>query len=119
LQRLGYINDEKFALEWALTRAKHRGFGKRKIEQELKQKGIGLDHIKKASREVITAELELSSALHAAEKKLHSMKTLSREICRRRLAAFLERKGYSYDTLREVLKQHMSEHPRIYGDEQR
>jgi len=109
LKRLGYINDENFALEWATTRAKHHGFGKRRIEQELKKKGIGPELIKKVNSEILTTESELVSASHVAEKKIRSMKNLDQETSRRRLAAFLERKGFSYETIREVLKRRLKQ----------
>ncbi len=45
LERLGYINDRQFAEQWAAGRVRLRGFGRRRIEQELRNKGIGRDII--------------------------------------------------------------------------
>jgi len=107
LKRLGYVNDETFALEWAKSRALHSGFGKWRIGQELRQKGISTEYINKVNKEILTTAAELGNASRAAEKKLHSMRALEREVRRRRLAAFLERKGYASDIIREVLEKYL------------
>src|SRR5207247_11289386 len=41
LRSLNYVNDEKFARNWARLRSESRSYGPIRIEQELRTKGIG------------------------------------------------------------------------------
>ena len=51
LRSLHYLNDETFARGWALGRAQGRGYGPKRIEQELKSKGIAQSLIRDVLRE--------------------------------------------------------------------
>ena len=104
LARLGYINDRQFAEQWASGRIRLRGFGRRRIEQELRNKGIDREIVGEALGQAFGADTEAETAHKEAEKKLNIMKSADRETRRRRLAGFLERKGFSYDVIRIVLK---------------
>ena len=103
LIRLGYIDDEKFADQWAQSRVRLRGLGRRRIEQELRDKGVDRVTVRRALDDVLTADLEIETARRAAERKLTTMRTLDRETRRRRLAGFLERKGFSFAVIRQIL----------------
>jgi regulatory protein len=116
LARLGYVNDLQFAREWTRGRIRLRGFGRRRIGQELKNKGIGQEIIRDVFAEVFSDETEIETAKHVAEKKLSTMKTLDRLTRRRRLAGFLERKGFSFEIIRDVLKSTESFLPRMDTD---
>jgi regulatory protein len=104
LIRLGYLNDRKFAEQWAASRSRLRSFGRRRIELELRNKGVDRAVITEALAGVFLNDLELETAKQAAQKKLTSMKAADRETRRRRLAGFLGRKGYSFEIIRIVLK---------------
>jgi regulatory protein len=51
LRSLNYLNDEAFARNWARSRAETRGYGPKRIEQELRSKGIGQALIREVMRE--------------------------------------------------------------------
>ena len=104
LIRLGYIDDEKFADQWAQSRVRLRGLGRRRIEQELRDKGVDRETARRALEDVLTADLEIETAKKAVERKLTTMRTLDRETRRRRLAGFLERKGFSFAVIRHILR---------------
>jgi len=104
LARLGYVNDLQFAREWTRSRIRLRGFGRRRIGQELKNKGIGRELIQEVFAEVFSEETEIETAKRVAGKKLVMMESLDRETRRRRLAGFLERKGFSFEIIRTVLR---------------
>ena len=104
LARLGYVNDEQFARAWARGRVRLRGFGRRRIDQELKAKGVAPEIIRDAFAEVFGETSETETALQVAEKKLKTMQHLEPETLKRRLAGLLERKGYAFDVIREVLR---------------
>jgi regulatory protein len=104
LERLGYVNDRKFAHDWTRSRIRLRGFGGRRIGLELKNKGIGQEMIREVFAEVFSDETESETAKRVVEKRLNTMKALDRETRRRRLAGFLERKGFSFEIIRTVLR---------------
>ncbi len=116
LARLGYVNDPQFAREWTRSRIRLRGFGRRRIGQELKNKGIGRDIIREVFAEVFSEETEIEIAKRVAGKKMNTMKSLDRETRRRRLAGFLERKGFSFEIIREVLRSTELFLPRVDTD---
>ncbi len=105
LERLGYLNDREFARQWAEARIRLRGFGRRRIEQELRTKGIGRDLIAETLGDLANDDAELKTARETVRKKLKTSRSDDRETCRRRLAGFLERKGFSYDVIRAVLSE--------------
>ena len=104
LSRLGYVNDRQFARQWASGRVRLRGFGRRRIEQELRRKGVDQEIIREAFMEVFSDETEIETARKAAEKKISTMNVLDGNIRRRRLAGFLERKGFSFEIIQRVLR---------------
>lgn len=104
LGRLGYVNDRQFARQWTESRIRLRGFGRRRIELELRAKGVDREIIGEVFAGVFDDGTELETAKQAAEKKYPVMKALDPETRRRRLAGFLERKGFSFDIIRLVLK---------------
>lgn len=104
LSRLGYINDEEFAGLWIESRVKVRSFGKRRLRQELRDKGVEGELIGLAIERHLPPEREAEAAKKAAESKLRSLRGLEREIRRRRLAGFLERKGFSFEVIREIMR---------------
>ncbi len=104
LDRLGYINDREFAREWARSRVRLRGFGKRRIEQELRNKGISRDIIHETLADLFQDSPESDIARLEAEKKLKTLIRFDPEVRRRRLAGFLERKGFPSEIIRAILK---------------
>jgi regulatory protein len=104
LFRLGYVDDRKFACQWAASRARLRGYGRKRIEQELRQKGVNQETIREALAEAIPLEDERETARTVAEKKLRTMKSLEPEARKRRLAGFLERKGFPHEIIWDIIK---------------
>jgi len=104
LVRFGYINDGKFAGQWASSRARLRSFGKRRVERELRDKGVDGETVTRTLGEVLPPSVELATAKETAERKLRTLQSFDRETRRRRLAGFLERKGFSYDVIGDILK---------------
>lgn len=92
----GYLNDAKFADFWVRNRALGKPISSRKLQLELKQKGI--------PQEIITAALaetedfdELASLKRLIEKKQ------ARYDDEQKLIAYLMRQGYKYDDIKAAL----------------
>jgi regulatory protein len=108
---LGYLNDKEFTERWIEDRADRKGYGKKRLAAELARKGIEKSEIQDAISH-IAADDELNRAVAAAEKKLpaEQLAGLSFEARReseRKLSAFLQRRGFTYEIVRQVLQQRM------------
>ena len=108
---LGYLDDEEFTDRWIEDRADRKGYGKCRLASELARKGIQKEQIKEAVGK-ISSDDELKRAVAAADKKLPQEQALrlstdERREAERKLCAFLQRRGFSYDIVRQVLQQRM------------
>jgi regulatory protein len=101
---LGYLDDADFAHRWVQTREQLAPRGTRLLRQELRQKGID-PALAEAAIEVAEVD-DLESAMRIAERRLSKMSGLDRETQRRRLAGYLERRGFNYDVVRKVDRAH-------------
>lgn len=104
LETFGYVNDREFAGQWARSRVRLRGFGRRRIEQELRGKGIGRDIIDETFADLFEDASEADVARREAEKKLKTLTRFEPGARRRRLAGFLERKGFSTQIISSIIR---------------
>ncbi len=104
LERLagwGYVGDEGFARYWIENRGANQPRGRRLLQQELWRKGVEKETIDQALEE---SELdEDAGALALARKRLPQLRALDEPTQRRRLAAYLQRRGYDYPTTKRAL----------------
>src|SRR3712207_4872930 len=104
LERLagwGYVGDEGFARYWIENRGANQPRGRRLLQQELWRKGVEKETIDQALAE---SELdEDAGALALARKRLPQLRALDEPTQRRRLAAYLQRRGYDYPTTKRAL----------------
>ena len=98
-----YLNEERFAKSF--TRGKHnfKGWGKRRIEQELKFREISSYNIKMAFKEIENDYLNNFYTL--ANKKWDSLKESSLDVKKRKWMEFLMRKGYENNLIYTALKE--------------
>lgn len=102
LQDSGLIADEKYARQWVENRNQMHPRSRKLIAIELKQKGI--------ANEVIDQVLEDSSsdeelAMQAAVRYARRIQSEDRLEFRKRLSAFLARRGFNYGTIVPVVQQ--------------
>lgn len=98
----GYVNDGRFASEFALYGRDRKAWAPGRTRQELKQRGVADDLIEVTIREVF-ADLDLrEQALQLAKARARRMSG-DTESNRRRLAGFLARRGYSVSVCRDVV----------------
>ncbi|MCD8561574.1 RecX family transcriptional regulator [Candidatus Saccharibacteria bacterium] len=96
LMEKGYIDDEKFARFWAENRNVRKGASKRKLESELRAKGVDVA--------VITTVLNASDRSDADELQKIIQKKAGRYPDEQKLIAYLARQGFSYDDIRHALE---------------
>jgi regulatory protein len=116
LERLGYVNDREFSRLWSQSRVRMRGFGRRRIEQELRNKGVSQDVIRETLDALFENSSEADIAQREAEKKLKSLARFAPDVRLRRLAGFLERKGFSSEIIHAILRGARQRYPLCSGD---
>jgi regulatory protein len=103
LQRLGYVDDAKFARTKAQASADYRKHGRRRAYVELIKAGVEKETARRASEEVFEASDSLKVARELAAKKAPSLLKLDQQTARRRLTGMLLRRGFSFEEIRPVL----------------
>lgn len=95
LEQAGYIDDAAFARFWVDNRQRFRPRGQRALGYELRQKGV-------SGHTIATALDDLDddkAAWQAVEGRLSRWKDLTDEQLRRKVAAFLHRRGFDYEVI--------------------
>lgn len=103
LRSLNYLNDESFARNWALSRAQSHGYGPKRIEQELRAKGIDQLKTHEIVRATFQEENEESHARSLLSRRFKGQNLKDTRVIRR-AAAFLQRRGYGSKVIFDLLR---------------
>jgi regulatory protein len=114
LQQERYIDDTLYAQQWAEQRMTNQRKGKMWIRQELREKGIDKSLITE-TLDNISPEQEKQSALESARKKWNLIRGEVPDK-RRKTGAYLMRRGFSGELVRQVL-QILVQEENFQGDE--
>ncbi len=99
LEAEGYVDDRKFALNWARYRLQTKPLGRRRLAWELQRRGVPSELLEEVLREVYRAFDEVTLAAQAARKRLGS-KGLPRSAHERQwYARHLFSLGFDADTV--------------------
>ncbi len=110
---LGYLDDQAFALSFTRDCLKLRPRGRRLLMAELRRKGVAQDVAASAIEEAF-AEADLGEAEFAhelAHKRLRSVAGLAQPVARRRLTAYLARRGFPPAMIREAVHRALADPP--------
>ena len=101
----GLLDDAKYAEQYARSKILSSGTSKRRLQQDLYRKGIKGDLATTAIASVLESEeIDPVAVLErVAAKKIASMGDLEPMVLRRRLFAFLARRGYDVDAIKQVV----------------
>ena len=107
----GHLEDEQFARQFARSRLVEARSSKRRVAMELRRKGISPDVAGDAIRDVVSEEDidEAAIVRDLARRRLEGMRALDTTTRRRRLFAYLARRGYGSDHIRAALDEAMRE----------
>lgn len=105
MERYGYVNDSFYAEEWIQSRMKSKPKGKIALRQELARKGIDKTIIEDALSQAFDESRESDMALELARRKINSYSKDNPAVARRKLQSFLLRRGFGYETVRNVIEQ--------------
>lgn len=107
LEALGLIDDSQFAGMWVNHRLAGKAMGKTRIKWELRQKGIQKETVEEALA-AVDADQQYESAMRLAVSRWDKDSPDERAQ-RRRLASYLRRRGFDWDTINRVLDELASE----------
>lgn len=107
LSEVGLIDDAEYARAWLAGRWGRKPSGWRRLQQELRSKGVSDDDVERA-RELLTergsAPDEVESARKVVDKARGRLSRLDDHKQRQRLYALLARRGFSADVIRRALE---------------
>jgi regulatory protein len=107
LVEVGLVDDVEFARAWLAGRWGRRPSGWRRLEQELRTKGVSQEDAAKA-REILSergsAPDEVESAAKLVAQARRRYAKLEPYVQRQRLYALLARRGYDGDVIRRALE---------------
>ncbi len=100
-----YLNEERFAIHFAGGKFRMKQWGKTKIKRALKYKQVSDYCIRKALKEIDSAEYQktFKKLVQQKMKSLKSEKNIF--IKKRKLQDFLLQRGFETNMIREVVKQ--------------
>jgi regulatory protein len=104
LQRLKYIDDERFAINFVKTKMLIKPLGEFAIRRELSQKGINENFIDQAVATAFRDKDEFTIAQQLAERQLEKNKNLEQAKRLKKVTDFLLRRGFNWDIIREVIE---------------
>lgn len=99
LQEQGLVNDFAFARFWKDSRLSFKPRSRRILRQELKQKGITEEVI----AEILGDVDDNANAIAVGRKKVRLLASSDYAEFHRRLATYLRRRGFSYDTINSTV----------------
>lgn len=104
LEELALVNDAELATDMA-ERARSRGESASRVRSGLKFRGLSeLPGLVDSS-----GEEERDRALKLAITRARALRNLPPQVAQRRLAAYLGRRGYNYDIVKEVCRKALSD----------
>ena len=91
----GYVNDEAFARYWVENRSQTKGVSRRKLQLELRAKGVESGLIDRLLRESERTDDDEIKKVIAKKQRLYPD--------RQKFMQYLMRQGFSYDSIRHAL----------------
>lgn len=106
LRSAGFLDDARFARQFARSKAAGAGTSRRRLQQELSRKGVPREVGEEAVSEVFEEENidEVAAAEALTRKKLRSLHKVDSQTRNRRLWSFLARRGYDGDQIRRAIQ---------------
>jgi regulatory protein len=100
LTAMGYLDDAAFARFWVQNRVEFKPLSHKALRMELRQKGVAAEVI----QETLDGLGEFDLAYKAAKTQARRLRHPTLRDFKQKLAAFLQRRGFSYSTTRDVVE---------------
>ena len=102
LAGVGLIDDAALAETIVRTHHERKGLGRSALVAEMRRRHIDADQIEESLAQ-LDGDSELTRAKELAHKRAPQLRSLDQTTAKRRLTAFLMRKGYSSSVIREAV----------------
>lgn len=99
LKELDLLDDSAFAEYWIEQRLTFKPRSQMALRYELQQKGVS----RAVMDELLNEVDEVAAAQDAAQRKLNTFRHLPEDQFRAKLGSFLQRRGFRYETIRQVV----------------
>ncbi len=105
LSALGILDDAQYARQFVRSKIAGAGLSRRRLQSELWRRGVAREVIDAALAEVLEEDEvdEDAQLAQVAAKKLRTLHSLDAPTVRRRLYAFLARRGYDSSAIRRCM----------------
>ena len=103
LETLGYVDDQRFALQWGQFNIYKKKLGRNRLYLELLNKGIDREILENIMSTLYENNPEIELAKECASKKWESLKGVEADKKKRRLFQHLKRRGFSADIIYQSL----------------
>jgi regulatory protein len=109
MESAGWLDDGKFARDWIEDRSDRKGYGRTRLAAELQRRGVDREVVERTA-DAIRPDDEFRRALAAARPRFSSEALSGQEPAaaereRRRIAGFLQRRGFDWDIIKEVIRE--------------
>ena len=102
LKERNYLDDHAFAAYWVEQRNRFKPMAPQALRYELRLKGVD----SKIADEIIEQATDPTvAALEAARQRGYRWQALSEEEFQKKMTAFLQRRGFHWETIRDVVQQ--------------
>lgn len=91
----GYINDESFARYWIENRSQTKGISRRKLQMELRAKGVDGSLVDRLLHETLRSDDDEIQKVIAKKQRLYPDQ--------QKFMQYLMRQGFSYDSIKQAL----------------
>jgi regulatory protein len=105
LTDMGYLDDTAFARYWVQNRNEFKPLSPKALRFELRKKGVLPAIISEVLDELEGDEL----AYRAAQGRANRLRGVHRSEFRQKMAAFLQQRGFTYSTIRDVVERLMED----------
>ena len=103
-KKYGYINDMQFAKKYLEDLINFHAQGKFMLKYKLQSKGISKDLAEHTINEILSPEKEIELAITLLKKNEYKFKKFKGKELYSKVYAFLRRKGFSNDIIREAIE---------------
>ncbi|MGI8618801.1 MAG: regulatory protein RecX [Gemmatimonadaceae bacterium] len=106
LERSGLLDDASYAERFARGKLVNESASRRRVAQLLVRKGIAPEIVEGAiARVVEVEEVDAAASIEkVARKKMQNLTGLDPRVARQRLFAFLARRGYDLDDIKQIIR---------------
>lgn len=111
LRKRGLLDDRAFAMWWVEERMRFKPMGRYLLQKELAEKGIPREIARGVLDEAMRDSGESELAVEAGRHVMKRYDGLPHDVARRRLGAFLTRRGFGSESVQTAISRLLGEDP--------